>query len=295
MPAAGSEPGANGCHPEPSVTCLDTLCGMPTADFRAALARVHRAYELREAMWSCASRHLKDHPVEHWFDERDDDVRLMAAATAEFPVELSILFGEWLYNLRSALDSMLYELAVEDTGQDPPTGAGNRMYPIITEPERFAEATKRSLAGLTDWSRKFIEDTQPYHSAGGASGSALWWLNELARIDRHRRHHAVAWRVVELDIHPHPELFVQSATRMCDERTTFLRHGTEVELAAFQKLSDPDRTTQGRAMDVHRRIEFDIPDWVQRAHSGLAADVRTDDRMRTVEIIVGDTSEPSAH
>lgn len=262
---------------------------MPHADFTAALARVHRAYELREAMWSCAAEHLKDHPVELWFDERDDEVRVMAAATAEFPMEISILFGEWLYNLRSALDSLLYELAVEDTGQDPPTGAGNRMYPIIAEPERFADATKKSLAGLTDWSRRFVEDTQPYHSTGGASGSALWWLNELAKIDRHRRHHAVAWRVVKLVVHPNPKLFVQSPIRMCDETTTFLKQGTEVELAAFRKLSGRRHATQGHAMDVHRRVEFDVPDWVRRAHPGLAADVRTDDRMRTVEIVVGGT------
>ena len=267
----------------------DTLMDMPHADFTAALARVHRAGELRQAMWSCAAEHLKDHPVELWFDDRCDEVRVMASATAEFPMEISILFGEWLYNLRTALDSLLYELAVEDTGQDPPTGAGNRKYPIIAEPNRFAEATKRSLAGLTDWSRKFIEDTQPYHSTGGANGSALWWLDELAKIDRHRRHHAVAWRVVELDIRPSPELFVQSATRMCDERATFLGQGLEVELAAFQKISGPRCVSQGHAMDVGRRIEFDIPDWVRRAHPGLVADVRTDDRMRTVEIVVGDT------
>src|SRR5688572_16488924 len=42
----------------------------------------------------------------------------------------SLLAGEILFNLRCALDHLVYAWAVADTGSDPPPDAGGLMFPI---------------------------------------------------------------------------------------------------------------------------------------------------------------------
>lgn len=105
----------------------------------------------------------------------------------------------------------------------------------------------------------------------------------------HRPHRTVAWSIAELDVRADPSLFVPDRARVCDRRSAFIRHGDDVELAAFRRHPRIRQPTMEHAVDVFYRIDFDVPEWVQRARPGLAADVRADDRMRTVEIIVGDT------
>lgn len=191
-----------------------------TADFEAALARVKRANEHRETLWEMAAAHLHAYPIQKRFDVDDQRVRVVASATAKFPVEISIVFSEWLHNLRSALDATLYEVAVNDTGQDPPTNAGRRQFPIITDPERLEGP---ATSGLSEKSLEYISAMQPYHHTGGAIGSGLWWLHELARLDRHRRHHVFAWRFVELDMQADPGLFTDPIGVCASDRAFCVR------------------------------------------------------------------------
>lgn len=257
---------------------------MPHADFRPALARVDRAAEHRQRLWGLAGEHLKAHPIEHWFEPDGDVVRVMVKAPVQFPIEFSIIFGEWLHNLRSALDSLLYELAVEDTRQDPPTRAGNRQFPIMKTPD---SDTKEKLAGLSEWTRQGIKNMQPYNHTGGVSGSGIWWLDELARIDRHRRGHVFEWRITDLEIEPDPAVY-DTIVRECDQVQAFIRDGENLELGAFRTISG--KPPQGDSHICARyRVEFDIPEWFQ----GVVPTYRwpIDDRMRSIEGAVGQSIE----
>lgn len=115
---------------------------------------------------------------------------------AELPDELSLVFGEMLYQLRAALDSLVYEVAIIDSGKDPPPNAKNLEFPI-----RRSEASFKSVAGkiapLSEQHRAMIESIQPYHAeypneAMQMIAGALERLNDWARVDRHRGMHAVA-------------------------------------------------------------------------------------------------------
>ncbi|WCB36932.1 hypothetical protein [Gordonia polyisoprenivorans] len=255
------------------------------SDFEAALARVRRANEHRETLWELAAEHLANHPINKRFDIGEHEVRVLVSASARFPLRMSVIFSEWLHNLRSALDATLYELAVHDTGQDPPTQAGRRQFPVVTSPEQLRGP---ALAGLSRQTLDAISAMQPYHHTGGAIGSGLWWLHELARIDRHRRHHAIAWRFVELDVDADPGIFTQP-TRICSHDLAFLREGEELELAAYTLRTGDRQHTRDHPIDVNHRIEFDIPEWVERAHPGFRW--RIDDRMRAIEWVVGASIE----
>lgn len=262
---------------------------MPTANFDTALARVDRAVVHREELWNAAAAHLQDHPINREFDVRPDEVRSTVQATAPFPASISIIFGEWLYNLRAALDSLLYELAVEDTQSDPPTNARQRQYPIIEQQESFNKKSKQALADLTDWTRTGIESTQPYHVPTGYRGHALWWLNELARLDRHRRHHLLEWRIIDLQADANTAKFLREGTRICDQNTAFVTAQSPLELVAYRRRQAT--ALEERDVTMTYTVQPDIPEWVAQAAPGFGTNSHLGQRMVTVEACVRLTIE----
>ncbi|MDT5258885.1 MAG: hypothetical protein QOD10_3965 [Mycobacterium sp.] len=59
------------------------------------------------------------------------------------PVQLSTLFGEWLYLLRAALDGIVYHLAVRDSGQNPPPAERSLQFPVFLDPAKYDSADHR--------------------------------------------------------------------------------------------------------------------------------------------------------
>ena len=112
-------------------------------------------------------------------------------ANPGFPREqLSLQFGEMLYQLRATLDSLVYEVAIRDSGQDPPPDAENLEFPIRSSKTSFDNAAWK-IAPLSELHREMVESIQPYDAekrtkAHRIAGEALEELNDLARKDRHR-------------------------------------------------------------------------------------------------------------
>jgi hypothetical protein len=101
------------------------------------------------------------------------------------PPAMAVLIGEWLYNLRCALDYSVYATAVCVSGQDPPPQAGQLQFPIYESEGAFRENLYH-LKPLEAHHKAILETMQPYRHEDPDT-SALGWLNRLARIDRHRR------------------------------------------------------------------------------------------------------------
>ncbi|HEX7290589.1 MAG TPA: hypothetical protein VF250_05600 [Conexibacter sp.] len=104
--------------------------------------------------------------------------------------ELALEFGEFLYQLRAALDSLIYETAVVVSGQDPPPNAEDLEFPIRPSETSFNNAA-RKIAPLADHHKVWIEEMQPYHREHRTDGLQLTAqildaINDLARKDRHR-------------------------------------------------------------------------------------------------------------
>jgi hypothetical protein len=125
---------------------------------------------------------------------RDDDHRIVAVETFErMPVRLSTLFGGWLYELRAALDGAVYFMAVRDSGQNPPPNVRGLMFPTFDNAAKFDDKRHRGrLKALSDNSFDLLRHVQPFNAQPDHLGNVLWWLDELARIDRHRYGHALA-------------------------------------------------------------------------------------------------------
>src|SRR5918999_1766269 len=110
--------------------------------------------------------------------------------------ELALELGEFLYQLRAALDSLVYDTAIVVSGQDPPHNAEKLEFPIRASETGFKNAAAK-IAPLADHHRIWIEDIQPYRAEYETEGmefsaKALEAINDLARKDRHRGLHVVA-------------------------------------------------------------------------------------------------------
>src|SRR4051794_33269722 len=104
--------------------------------------------------------------------------------------ELALEFGEFLYQLRAALDSLVYETAIVVSGQDPPPNAEQLEFPIRPSEASFKNAAGK-IAPRAEHHKIWIEDIQPYRAEYeteglGVSAKALNAINDLARKDRHR-------------------------------------------------------------------------------------------------------------
>jgi hypothetical protein len=114
-----------------------------------------------------------------------------------FPADdLALEFGEFLYQLRAAMDSLIYETAVVVSGQDPPPHERDLEFPIRATKASF-DSDARKIAPLAPHHKVWIEQYQPYcrdqESEGVAlAGAVLEIVNDLARKDRHRSLRVVA-------------------------------------------------------------------------------------------------------
>jgi len=109
---------------------------------------------------------------------------------------MELELGEYLYQLRAALDGAIYASAIEDTGSNPPPKGSSIEFPICRERKEWS-GQSRKIALLNDGRRRFIELMQPFEEPElepryriGNFNRCLRFLNELARVDRHRRLHA---------------------------------------------------------------------------------------------------------
>jgi hypothetical protein len=120
----------------------------------------------------------------------------------------SLLVGDALHNMRCALDHIVYAMAVQQTGQDPPPDESRLMFPICSDVDHW-KRSKRRIACLNEPTRTAIERVQPYNRIKhGQWFAPLWWLAQLNDVDKHRLPHLTV-----LAAHP-------------DEITTDVKPGT---------------------------------------------------------------------
>ncbi len=101
-----------------------------------------------------------------------------------------VQIGEIAHNLRSALDHLVWELVIHNTGAPPvkPKQSQFPIYAVLEGPGGYAENYGRWLAGVSDEARTLIQSAQPF-ATGEGTKSPLWRLHELSNFDKHRTLH----------------------------------------------------------------------------------------------------------
>lgn len=152
--------------------------------FAPAWARVDRANELRERMAQLWNDYISGHPFTPSLIGEGDGVYILRVWEDQPPApELGVATGEWLYNVRSALDYVVWATAAHESGVIPPPNEAQLQYPIYDTEEAWNRNLYR-LKHLADHHRSMLKVMQPFNSSLDAN--YLGWINRLARIDRHR-------------------------------------------------------------------------------------------------------------
>lgn len=109
-----------------------------------------------------------------------DKIWIFRGETPIVPIEYSVRLGEVVYNLRSALDQLVWQL-VHANYKAP--GRHNE-FPILDDEVRFNEAVKSKLKGVSQKSSDKIREMQPFREKD--KWSALKTLHSLCNVDKHR-------------------------------------------------------------------------------------------------------------
>lgn len=99
------------------------------------------------------------------------------------PPDLDVLFGEMLYNYRSALDNLVYQLVLS-AGSTP---TNRTEFPIFNDSARYKAEKGGKLQGVSDAVCTIIDELQPCNSTGPNDyWWYLWYLQVLNNTDKHR-------------------------------------------------------------------------------------------------------------
>lgn len=101
------------------------------------------------------------------------------------PMSTSVRIGEFLYNLRSALDNLVCALVRKEKGTWAASCVGI-AFPIHTDGEAYERDASRALKGVPASARTLIHGLQPFSRGNSASMDPLYLLNQLRNRDTHR-------------------------------------------------------------------------------------------------------------
>jgi hypothetical protein len=208
--------------------------------------------------------------VEQWLegddytiDSETDTTTGLTTARAKVkagpPPRLSVLAGDAVQNMRTALDHIVYWLAERALVTLAPEIAATLMFPIVgnensrgqpTDGARiFARISPKQLSGVPDKARAFIESEQPYQwKDTDYRYHWLWVLHDLNRIDKHRR---LATTTAALDLQ------YLSAPEGVDPRVSFKR--AEGPIRDGDELVTYSLAHEGVRGFFERAVAFDEP------------------------------------
>lgn len=101
------------------------------------------------------------------------------------PIRLSVLLGDCVHNMRSALDNLICGLA---RTVDPYCGCKGMAFPFRENQADWDANVQRNLAGVPQEACKIIEELQPWRDTS-STPNPLLMLNKLSNIDKHRHCH----------------------------------------------------------------------------------------------------------
>jgi hypothetical protein len=117
-------------------------------------------------------------------DDVENQLHIVRMVHPDIPATISLVAGDIFYNLRAALDQLVWCLAKSRGTPSYPIGT---QFPILEQrdPDRFA----RQTAGVSTQALAIIETLQPYNTPNSADipNHLLWRLNKLCNIDKHMR------------------------------------------------------------------------------------------------------------
>lgn len=152
----------------------------------AKIARADQSIEnLNSLINTLIASNSRLHTVHKHFENDFREFVISASGVAvPVPVDIPIVAGEVLYQLRSALDHLIVALAHKHSGPH----RRKLQYPVCKEKEKFDQFVKnknKGIPGISPSSARIIEESQPFNEVRPET-NFLSILHDLNIIDKHR-------------------------------------------------------------------------------------------------------------
>jgi hypothetical protein len=158
-------------------------------------SRLDRALYHLESLKEKRDAWRDENPFRTWTEHDADGTKkvLWVEVLKAPPVtQLSLIIGDCLHNLRSALDNLAFELALAHKGERlSKTMERDSGFPILPKcSDQALKNLNRNLRGVDPTAKTIIQGLQPYNRGEGfATNDPLWQLNQLNVEDKHRLPH----------------------------------------------------------------------------------------------------------
>lgn len=114
-------------------------------------------------------------------DEESRKPIYYVASVDPVPDNISLVAGDFIQNLVTALDHLAYQLVCKDTNDAPPKP--NAIYfPIASELEKYEDDKLRKLIGASQATINAVDQLKPYKDGN----DLIWSLHALNNIEKHR-------------------------------------------------------------------------------------------------------------
>jgi len=161
----------------------------PLLDLTSVYAKLDRAEEHFKAVDAEIVAWLNSGRYEPFFERGAEQTRIAMSMLRIGPppdsVRWAVIIGDCVNNLRSALDHLMNAFAKLPYIYTP-TGKKERLtFIIIDEPDKFAEAMKKSFSGLCPLYTKILTELQPFNRTHPALPPLLSIIRDLSNSDKH--------------------------------------------------------------------------------------------------------------
>jgi hypothetical protein len=260
---------------EPHGTSVWQTGSMREELFAPCWHRWNRADEHRSSLASIWNDYIAEHPYDFSLVGMNNGTYVLHLwHEAPMPPEFAVTMGDWLYNIRSTLDYLIWATAAYASGENPPPNDDRLQYPIY-DSERAWRNNLYRLEPLAEHHREMLHIMQPF--ASDADANFLGWINRLARIDRHRR--LVDGTAYLAEIEPVVQVPSGSSVRFeWGERV--LTHG-RAEVARITVSP----WAEGMEVAVNPRVGID-PEVAEWSKSPSWGRIRFADRLRMMQVFV---------
>ncbi len=197
------------------------------ADFNGALQKLNRAKAHLNAL--DADLNAEGGPYRLTVEpDAERGYYLVKAIRVRETNDWALLLGDFLHNVRSALDHMVWQLVLANDERP----SRSNEFPIAVDPGWFDRKAKRYLAGVHDDAIAVIRSLQPFRVSdeGKRKLDPLWLLNELENVDKHRLVHvlSLAPQGATLFFDPRFPLTLGESLEVFDLSNRVLEHGTKL-------------------------------------------------------------------
>jgi hypothetical protein len=168
-------------------------------EFSGIVAKLDRAKERLIELDDMVADYLDSHPYSPVIYHKPGTQSFSIAwrVVRQPPNGVAIVVGELLYNLRSSLDHLAWQL-VKEAGNTPSVKAPRTQFPIFTVRPAGPVTIPPGIDGAA---QAIINEVQPFHEGQFADEHALAVLNELGNRDKHRHLNLAVANLIESEVY----------------------------------------------------------------------------------------------